>query len=238
MSWLDDLVQHAHRNLTSEIREVLWGRGVTDEQMDMYGVGFLAHDLPDLPYPADFLAWARQPHRLDRVLLFPLTTATGEVRGLQLRALARARKGYMNYMPYREEALLFGLAQAMPHAFTSESIWLVEGAFDLFPIQRHFPAVVATLTARVPELLIPIMRRLVTHVLVGYDSDAAGESATKQFIRQHRSEFNVQPVRYPKVTPPGSDQPVKDPADLWEVWGDERVGQFVRSVLPTELFHA
>lgn len=233
---MDDFVSFAHDRVHDDVRDILLSRGVTPEQIALYRIGYIERDLPTLPYPDDFVVWAKHPGRFDRVLVFPLTTSTGTVAGFQVRALDRTRKGYMNYMPYREEAVLFGLAQAMPHVYANESLWLVEGAFDLFPIQRHFPGVVATLTAKVPGTLVPLMRRLARRIFMGYDADPAGESATKQFIREYRSEFDIQHVRYPRVKFPMTDQVIKDPADLWEVWGDEQVGRFVKSVLPTEIF--
>jgi DNA primase len=231
VTWLDDLAAQAHANLTDEIREALYGRGVSDEQMAAYRIGYLDRRLPDLQGADDFLAWAHQGERLDDVFAFPLTTTLGVIQGFQFRHVDRARKGYLDFIPYKEEAVLFGLGQAMPQAWATKTLWLVEGVFDLLPLQRHIPNIVATLTARVPENLVRVMRRMVDRVWVGYDMDAAGRAAAAAFSKAHQRDFQVQTVYYPTVRALGSTQPVKDPGDLWEAWGDERVGHFLQTLV-------
>lgn len=231
MTWLDDLTAHAQTNLTDRVREALYARGVSDEQLAEYRIGYLDRKLPDFEGMGDFLKWAHQGARLDDVLVFPLTSTLGVVHGFQFRHVDRARKGYLDFIPYKEECVLFGLAQAMPHVWRTGGIWLVEGAFDLFPIQRHFPGVVATLTARVPESLVRVMRRMVRQVWVGYDVDAAGRAAAADFTRTHGRDFRVETVYYPQARVLGSPNPTKDPGELWEAWGDEQVGRFIQTVL-------
>ena len=231
MTWLDDFAAYGQQNLTETTRDALSARGVSDEQMAQYQIGYLGQGLPDLPYTEDFLGWSRAGARISDAFVLPLTTATGLIQGFQFRSVDRARKGYLNYMPYKEEALLFGLAQALPHVWKTGAVWLVEGAFDLFPIQRHFPGVIATLTAKVPDNLVALLRRLAQAVLVGYDADPAGQAATKQFDRAYKSAFNIHPVSYPPVVIQGTTRCIKDPGELWEAWGDDQVGRFVQTVL-------
>lgn len=229
MTWQEVLTDYAQTNLTERVKEALYGRGVSEEQIVAYRIGYLNHDLPDLEGAEAFLRWSQG--KLDDVLVLPLTTTLGVIQGFQFRHVDRERKGYQNFMPYKEEALLFGLAEAMPYVWRTGTIYLVEGAFDLFPIQRHFPGVVATLTAKIPENLVPVMRRLVHTVWVGYDADPAGKAATKQIVRELGSEFSVRPVYYPPVKAYGSDRPIKDPGELWEAWGDDQFGKFIQTLV-------
>lgn len=242
MTWLETLTAFAERALDDRVREELYSRGVTDEQMALYRIGYLNQKLPDLEGAEDFLRWSHQGQRLDDVLVLPLTNALGAVHGFQFRHVDRDRKGYLDYLPYKEEAVLFGLGQSMPQVWASGGIWLVEGAFDLFPLQRHVPNIVATLTARVPESLVRVIRRLVSQVWIGYDSDPAGQSAMTQFAKQHGREFRVHPVYYPRVQVPGSTKFVKDPGELWEAWGDDQIASFLQTVIrstdPEEMFNA
>lgn len=231
MTWLDDLAAYAQTNLTDAVRDALYVRGVSDEQIAEYRIGYLDRKLPDLVGADSFFSWSHQGARLDDVLVFPLTSTLGVIHGFQFRHVDRARKGYLDFIPYKEECVLFGLAQAMPYAWRTGKIWLVEGAFDLFPIQRHLPGVVATLTARVPESLVRVMRRMVRQVWVGYDVDAAGRAAAADFARSYGREFRVETVYYPQACVVGSSRPTKDPGELWEAWGDEQVGRFIQTVL-------
>jgi DNA primase len=133
----------------------------------------------------------------------------------------------MDFIEGKDEAVLFGLAQAIPHIWRTRSVFLVEGAFDLFPIQRHVPQVVATLTARVVDALVRVLRRLVRRIWLGYDMDETGRRGSDRFIKAHGDDFeDVSIIEYPKVKMI-SGKLIKDPGDLWEAWGDTQLGAFL-----------
>lgn len=233
MSWLDDLTSFAVTRLDDRVREALAARGVSDEQIDLYQIGYLNRELPPLSYPKLFLKQTYNGQKLDDMYVFPLTNVLGAVRGLQFRHVERDKKDYIDYIDDKSEVALFGLSQAMPHVWETGSILLVEGTFDLFPVQRPVPQTVATLTARVVEPLIPVLRRLVDDIWIGYDRDATGMRATANFIRGYGSEFRIHEVAYPTPLMPNGKR-AKDPGDLWELWGDEKLVAFFHSVLGTE----
>lgn len=243
MTWLDDLVLYASLRLDDRGREALYARGVTDEQIALFGLGYLDRDLPgNVDFPGDFLKWAHRGSKLDDVFVLPLTNALGEIRGVQFRHVERERAGYMDYILRTGEAVLFGLAQAMPHIWGTGRIWIVEGGFDLFPIQRQFPATIATLTARLVEPLVRVLRRLVTEIWLGYDMDKTGRTKSEQIVKQHGAEFTIHNVHYPVVVM-ADGKSSKDPSDLWEAWGDPTFATFVRELLdrttsPMERFNA
>lgn len=227
MGWADTLVEFAHENLGEDKREGLWARGVSDEQIDLFQIGYLNKELPTtMDAPAHFMEWCWQGRKLDGVILFPLTNTLGHIKGLQFKHLARGR--YSDYMLVEDEAVMFGLAQAMPHVWKTRSIWLVEGAYDLPPIHRWSPNVVATMTARVTAPLVQILRRLVDDVWVAYDNDEAGHRGGELFEKFHGREFRAHFMRYPRVELLGGGRLAKDPNELWEAWGDERFGVFLK----------
>jgi DNA primase len=197
----------------------------------LFKIGYLDRLLPE-GVPSDFLKWSQDGLKLSDVFVLPLTNILGEIKGFQFRSVDRKRSGYMDYFLDRREAILFGLGQAAPHIWKSRSVFLVEGGFDLFPIQRAFPAVVATLTARTSIQSVRLFRRLVTKVWMGYDMDPPGRKGCEAFKSEHGSEFEVYTVQYPKV---GGVQ-IKDPGDLWEAWGDVQMIPFIKSVVAEDLF--
>lgn len=231
MTWMGDLVVACAADLPDRVREALWARGVTDEQITLFGLGHLNQKLPPGDYPASFTQWCAIGDRLDDVILLPLTNALGDVRGIQLRHVARERGGYMDFIEVNDEAILFGLGQAAPHLWTGQSAFLVEGAFDLFPVQRAFPGTVSTLTARVTDPFLRLLRRLVTRVWLGYDMDPPGRRACERYQKQLSSEFDARVVQYPRQKMLGTGKPIKDPGDLWETWGDARFGDFIRDLV-------
>jgi DNA primase len=233
MAWLEDFADYACEQVHEGIVEALNLRGVSDDQIRDFRIGYLKRTLPPLQYPESFLNWCHQGAKLDGVYCFPLTNVLGDVRGFQFRFIERERGGYMDFLTEAGEPVLFGLGQAMPHVWTSESVYLVEGVFDLFPLQRHHPAIVATLTARVIDPMLWTLRRMCKRIVLGYDNDGTGRRAVDRFSREHGDEFRIVDVKYPKHSMPNG-KVSKDPGDLWELWGDQRLGDYLREQLTTK----
>lgn len=234
MSWLDDLVAYGQSQLDDRAREALYGRGVTDAQIELFKLGYMDRRLPAVKLPEKFLAWSEGGSKLDDVFVLPLTNTRGEVRGLQFRHVQRSRKGYMDCIPDKSEAVLFGLGQAMPYVWKTGEVYLVEGGFDLFPIQRIIPGTIATLTARVVDPLYRVLRRLCSKIWLGYDMDRTGQAASQRFRKEHGREFEVQIVSYPQIPKSDGKGLTKDPGELWEEWGDTRLQAHIRGVLRPE----
>lgn len=230
MEWLEHLVRFGQEQLSDEDREALWARGVSDDQIALYRLGALHKSLPDTSLPKDFREWCWNGRRFDDVFLLPLTNALGQVKGIQTRHIDRERSGYSDFIPGEDEPVLFGLSQAMPSVWDTGSIWLVEGGFDLFPIQRVFPNVVATLTARVTTQFARLLRRLVSEIWLGYDMDAPGRAACARVQKAHGQDFRVNAVTFPQPMRLDGKGKAKDPNELWETWGDKRLGVFLRQL--------
>jgi len=229
MTWIQNLIQFSTSQITSREREALWARGVTDDQIKLFQIGYLNKEFP-IGIPEYFLQWA-QKFKLDDVFVFPLTTTLGEVRGFQFRHVVRERLGYMDFFEDRREPCLFGLHQAIESMWTSRSVYLVEGVFDLCPIQRAVPFVVATMTAFTTQQTARLIRRLVQRVWLGYDMDASGKDGCTDFQIRYGKKFEtVYRMAYPKV----NGKQMKDPGDLWENWGDSQLIPFIRSAISQE----
>ena len=214
--------------MDDRVREALYARGVSDEQIALYHLGFIEGKLPDLPYPKHFLDWAGVKFGHNSLVL-PLTNALGDVKGVQFRNIDPAKKGYMDYITEKGEAVLFGLGQAMPHVWTTQRIFLVEGAFDVFPLQRHIPEILATLTAHVLESLVRILRRAnVSDLWAGYDTDNTGQESVQKVRKQYGSEFKIETARWDHAKL-FNGRPTKDPSELWETWGEDRFSNHVRN---------
>jgi len=125
--------------------------------------------------------------------------------------------------------VLFGLAQAMPHVWTTNRIFLVEGAFDVFPLQRHIPETLATLTAHVLEALVRILRRAnVRDLWAGYDTDKTGLESFQKVREHYGSEFKLETARWDHAKL-FNGRHTKDPSELWETWGETKFSNHVRS---------
>lgn len=235
MTWLDDFTDYAQDLLGDREREALWARGVSDDQIDLYKVGYIEAEIPELEYPKSFSSWwKKHSWKMKDIYILPLTTTLGEIQGIQVRNVDEGIKGYNDYLAVKDEAVLFGLSQAMSHVWETGSICLVEGGFDLFPMQRHIPYVVSTLHAGVSSSFLRILKRLVRQVYMAYDNDSAGRSVAYKFKREHRDTFEaIEVLEFPKV--PFKDRHIKDPGELWQVWGDKRLGVYLRRL--TDPYH-
>ena len=237
MTWLDDFCLEAHGALTSEVREQLYRRGVTDEQIDGFRIGCLPRAaLP--PYvtvaPRFRSWWGSHASQFRNALVFPLTSTLGTVHGLQFRDVDEKVRGYLDYFESKEEPAFFGLAQAMPSVWETEEVWLVEGVFDLCPIQRHRPNVISTMHAGVSKQLARLLRRVVRTLLLAYDMDSTGLSVAYDLARELRGTFEVVIVKFPRVRLPRGGL-AKDPNELWSAWGDVGLGAYLKRVRAAEL---
>lgn len=228
MGWLDDLVAVAHENLGDSEREALWARGVSDQQIDLFRIGCLKQLPESVEVPKDFWGATKGGQRLDDVFVLPLTNILGHIRGLQFRHVSRELSGYLTYYEAKDEPVYFGLGQAMQKIWETSTVWVVEGGFDLFPIQRVFSNVFAALTIGTSESLARMLRRLVSSVWLCYDNDKSGSSASEYFTRAYGAYFDeVNVVKIPKVKT--GETYTKDPSELWEAWGDTKLRSFLES---------
>jgi DNA primase len=225
VTWIEDLVQHANSRIPDRVLESLYGRGVTDAQIELFKIGYLKSP-PSVDSPADFQRWVQ---RIEDCYMLPLTNVLGEVKGLQFRKVERSIRGYDTWLIDDGEPVLFGLGQAAPHIWERGEALLVEGAFDLFPVQRAVPYAFATLTAWVGSSVVRLLRRLVHRIWLGYDMDSTGHRACENFLADH-PEFDVRLVVYPRAKLANGD-PAKDPADYWEAWGDAKLADFLKTSL-------
>jgi DNA primase len=176
--------------------------------------------------------WDKHQDQLDDSLVLPLTTPLGQIGGLQFRHVQQSRKGYTDFMAVKDEACLFGLSQAMPSVWEYGAILLVEGAFDFFPVQRHIPFATATLHAGISNAFWRVLRRVASQIYLAYDADKTGWDQSKKISEHERAQaFDVKIIRLPRVPIKGTLKYTKDPSELWETWGDSRLGVFLTQQL-------
>lgn len=232
-TWIDGFVSSCQPLLGEFEREALWLRGVSDDQIDKYQIGYVGTRPPEGPaYTGTFLSWWK--HHEEKVtdsFVLPLTNWLGEPKGLQFRPMDRDRKFYMDFFLDRSELVLFGLGQAAESVWDTGEVIVVEGGFDLLPLQRAAPNVISTLTAKVNRSLVRSLKRLTQTVHMFYDNDKAGRDGTQNFIKYHASEIEIRSWSYPTGVLTLDGKPVKDPGDLWEVWGDDRLASYVKTQL-------
>jgi len=219
--WVEAFCAFCQGNLTDEVKETYHGRGVSEAQLTSYRLGYLSAPPPDFPV---VYQWATEK-RLSDALVLPLTTFGGRIRGFQFRTREYKRYLDLKVIPWGPD--LFGAHQAAPLAYDTATLFLVEGVFDLFPLARLYPNAVATLTARVSQNLVRTVSRFCTRIVILYDKDETGQRATQEAVRRWGRTLTVDSVTLPQVAYEGARW-VKDLGELWEVWGDTRLHEYLQ----------
>ena len=209
-------------------KEYLKSRGVFDESFRVWSLGYAPDTKRTL---LDFLL--EKGHReeeIDRAgllvrtdtgaydrfrsrIMFPVFNLQGEVIGFGGRIFGTERKDLAKYMNspatslYDKGRILYGLDKAKLEMRKQDSCILVEGYMDVILVaQTNAKNVVATSGTALTLSHLQLLKRYSENLLLAFDMDIAGDSATKRGIELALSEgFNVKIVRLLKG---------KDPADI------------------------
>ena len=206
----------------------LRSRGVSDSQVAGLGLGYFPEETwPPYLKGSDidtqsYLQWSSKGFRLRGKLVFPMRNAVGLLRGIQIRSPDKYKKDYSKFYLDRSkvDAIFFGTKMAMPYIWERKEVYLCEGLFDYFPLQRAFPNTLCTGTANVSQKQIEFLLRYVDHVYIAFDSDWGGNEFWKRFERDHGSEFKS----LQRIEIRG-----KDISDMWASLGEDRFQRAISS---------
>ncbi|MDL1963798.1 MAG: DNA primase [Deltaproteobacteria bacterium] len=145
-------------------------------------------------------------------IIFPIFDVSRQVSGFGGRVMDDSLPKYLNspetYV-YNKSRSLYGLHIAKEHCRASETVYIVEGYFDLLALHQHgILNSVATLGTSLTQEHVRILRGFVgkngRFVLV-YDSDAAGIKAAERSIKVFDKEYvNAQILVLPEGYDPDS----------------------------------
>ena len=215
----------------SPAADYLAARGVSREQIEKIGIGYFPEDVWP-PYVKNdsedseaYHKWSSKGYRLRGKLVFPMRNGAGMLRGLQIRSPHKEQKDYSKFYLERAkvDAVFFGAEMALPTIWSRREVYLCEGLFDYFPLQRIFPNTLCTGTANVSNRQIEFLCRFVDDVHVVFDMDWGGNQFWKKFNEMHGDEFKS----LHRITLKG-----KDVSEMWEAVGDETLHQtLTRNIL-------
>ncbi len=122
-------------------------------------------------------------------LMLPLNDASGQTVGFCGRATDSQEPKYRNSacdLLFQRNGLVFGLDQAADAIRKEGTALLVEGPLDVLQLhQAGFRTAVACLGTSVSPLQLQLLRRQgMKHLLIAFDGDQAGQSATERLIEQ------------------------------------------------------
>ena len=230
-------------------RAYLAGRGITEETIARYGIGFapdawskLADAFQKRGISEDILVTAglaaRREHgggvydRFRNRVIIPIADERGRIVGFGGRALGDAQPKYLNTAEtpvFNKRKLLFGLDRAHRSIASEGCAIVVEGYMDAIAAwEAGVTNVVATLGTSFTGDHAGLLLRRAPRIVFCYDSDTAGQEATLRAlaaVRGRAAEVRV------LLLPDG-----KDPDEYVRTHGAQALRDLVETAVPAPVF--
>lgn len=204
-------------------KEYFLNRGIKEETIKRFGLGYSKNSWRDLinylrtkGYKDDFLMEAglvsksqEKGNIYDRFrnrVMFPVFDVKGKVIGFGGRVLDDSKPKYLNSPEtaiFQKGINLYGLNFAVKNKVKEDYIIIVEGYMDLITLHQYgVTNVVASLGTALTNNQAKLLKRYTNNVIISYDADVAGQTATLRGLEILRnSGFEVKVL----VIPQGKD---------------------------------
>ncbi|HEY6946143.1 MAG TPA: DNA primase, partial [Candidatus Acidoferrum sp.] len=149
--------------------------------------------------------------RFRRRITFPIANESGKIVAFGCRALGDDQPKYLNSPEspiYSKSNVLYHLDRAKEGIRRQDFVILVEGYMDAIAVARAgISNVVASCGTSLAEQQIKLLGRFTKRVIVNYDPDAAGQSATERSLSLLlEQDFEVRVLALPPVGDPSAGQ--------------------------------
>lgn len=223
--------------------EYLKGRGITDETIKKFGIGFALDNWQGIRSYLKQRGFSEEEilelglttknekgniyDRFRNRIIFPVFNVSGRVIGFGGRVLDDSKPKYLNSPEtpiFHKGTNLYGLNLAIKNN-SARTVIMVEGYMDVISLfQQGVTNVVATLGTALTEGQCKLLKRYIDTVIVSFDSDTAGQNATIRGLEiLQKSGFNLKILRIPKG---------KDPDEFIRAYGKEKFLNLVDGALP------
>lgn len=167
--------------------------------------------------------------RISDSVVFPLTSYSGSVVGLQIRSIVE--KDYDTFLVKRRpEGYFFGTSCSVGPIWSRKEAWVVEGPHDHLLLERLVaPNVLALTTSSPGKDQGRFLRRFCDRVNLCLDADSAGRKGVVSFFEHNSLRMGLRDVRYPCRKPKE-----KDLGDYWRRVGDEAFRQYFQEKIRSE----
>lgn len=214
-----EISKHAARFFYSNLKksdvakEYFKNRGITDETIKTFGLGYAQDEWRSLidylakpPYTAEELEKAgliiakdKSKGHYDRFrdrVMFPIIDVQGKVIAFGGRILGDGQPKYLNSPEtpiFNKSSTLYNLNLAKNVLNTEKTLIVVEGYMDVIALyQAGIKNVVATLGTALTTQHSRLLKRYADEIIIAYDSDDAGQKATKRSVEiLEQSNLNV-----------------------------------------------
>jgi DNA primase len=173
-------------------RDYLKNRGITEATIAHWRIGYaprkkVLHDwLRQKGYTDEEIQRSGKPDMFYDRIMFPIGDVIGNVVGFTGRILGQGEPKYLNTPEsaiFHKSRVLFGLEQAKKSIKEKKQVIITEGQVDVISAhQAGTENVVATSGTAITQDHLRILSRYEADIVFAFDSDKAGEAATKKAI--------------------------------------------------------
>lgn len=223
--------------------EYLKGRGITDETIKKFGIGFALDNWQGIRSYLKQRGFSEEEilqlglttknekgniyDRFRNRIIFPVFNVSGRVIGFGGRVLDDSKPKYLNSPEtpiFHKGTNLYGLNLAIKNN-QARTVIMVEGYMDVISLsQQGVTNVVATLGTALTEGQCKLLKRYIDTVIVSFDSDVAGQNATIRGLEiLQKSGFDLKILQIPSG---------KDPDEFIRSFGREKFLNLVDGALP------
>ncbi len=223
--------------------EYLKGRGITDETIKKFGIGFALDNWQGIRSYLKQRGFSEEEilelglttknekgniyDRFRNRIIFPVFNVSGRVIGFGGRVLDDSKPKYLNSPEtpiFHKGTNLYGLNLAIKNN-PARTVIMVEGYMDVISLsQQGVTNVVATLGTALTEGQCKLLKRYIDTVIVSFDSDVAGQNATIRGLEiLQKSGFDLKILQIPSG---------KDPDEFIRSYGREKFLNLVDGALP------
>lgn len=223
--------------------EYLKGRGITDETIKKFGIGFALDNWQGIRSYLKQRGFSEEEilelglttknekgniyDRFRNRIIFPVFNVSGRVIGFGGRVLDDSKPKYLNSPEtpiFHKGTNLYGLNLAIKNN-PARTVIMVEGYMDVISLsQQGVTNVVATLGTALTEGQCKLLKRYIDTVIVSFDSDVAGQNATIRGLEiLQKSGFDLKILQIPSG---------KDPDEFIRSFGKEKFLNLVDGALP------
>lgn len=183
-NWLAEAL--AGCRLTPEVEGYLLGRGAKESTIRDEGIVTWFPLEKSSPDPSFEKWFGKYGERLAGFLICPMYSPRGEVIGFEARNTKQKIIRDYRLPEAAHQPFWLGTRRALPKLWEGGDVWIVEGLFDLCPLEWVIPekdAVLASVRAKLSAAQVEFLRRFCRGMVnIVYDRDEAGRKGTLGFV--------------------------------------------------------
>ena len=226
MSWLAEAL--AACTLSSEGYEYLMGRAARRETIEQSRLTTWACTSEVVPEPVFVDRYGPHGEQLEGRLICPFWSPRGAILGFEARRLDRKDLSRYLLPEAAWQPIFFGTRTAMPKIWAGAELWIVEGQFDIYPLEWVVPpenAILGAGRAKLTDKQVEFLCRFPPKMInMAFDTDEAGRKGTLGWAdaagKRHWGALDV----LQRAGLPCRDwiyEGGKDPGEIWDRGGVE-----------------